>query len=95
METYLCHVDVDERAFQNPQEYVSIWGDIRREIETAGGEVTDTYGVLGPYDFLVVFRVADEEVAFQVTQIIERHGLDTTTVHALPVDRLGELVDDV
>lgn len=95
MQTYLCRVDVDGRAFQNPQEYVSIWGDIRRDIEAAGGEVTETYGVLGQYDFLVVFQVADEETAFQVTQVIERHGLDTSTDHALPVDRLGELVQDI
>lgn len=95
MQTYLCHVDVDEPEFQNPQEYVSIWGDIRLEIEAIGGEVTATYGVLGQYDFLVVFRVADERAAFQATQIIERHGLDTTTAHALPVEQLGELVQDV
>lgn len=95
MHTYLCQIDVNEQAFQNPQELVSIWGDIRRDIEQLGGEVTDTYGVLGDYDFLVIYRVADEGAAFQVSQAIERHGLDTATSQALPIDRLGDLVEDV
>lgn len=37
----------------------------------------------------------DSETAFQVTQVIERRGLDTETMEALPLERVGELVDDV
>ena len=92
---YIAHVDVNEEEFQNPQELISIWGTIREEVEDLGGEITDTHAVLGEYDFNVVFEVEDEEVAFQVTQVIESRGLDTKTMQALPLDRIGELIEDV
>lgn len=95
MQTYLCQIDVNEEAIQNPQDLVSIWGDIDRDIDELGGELIDTYAVLGDYDFLVVFEVPEPATAFQVSQVIERHGLDTATSQALPLGRLGELIDDV
>jgi uncharacterized protein with GYD domain len=95
MPTYIAHVDVDEAEYQNPQELVSIWGTVREDVQQLGGELLDTHAVLGPYDFDVRFRVEDDDAAFRVTQAIERHGLDTETLQALPVERLGELVDDV
>jgi uncharacterized protein with GYD domain len=94
MPTYLSQIDVNEDEYQNSQELVAVWGTIREEIDDLGGEVTATYAVLGGYDFHIVFAVPDGETAFQVTQAIERHGLDTTTMRALPLDQLGRLVDD-
>ena len=60
-------------------------------------EETDcqTYAILGGYDFHLAFEVESGEVAFQVSQTIERHGLDTETMRTLPVERIGELVDDI
>jgi uncharacterized protein with GYD domain len=95
MPTYITEVDVHEAEYQNPQELVSIWGSIREEIRELGGEVVDTHAVLGDYDFLIVYSVDDQERAFQVSQAIERHGLDTKTMQGLPIDRIGELVEDV
>lgn len=95
MPTYITQVDVNEEEFQNPQELISVWGTIRGDIEKLGGEIIDTYAILGNYDFHVVFTVESGERAFQVTQVIERHGLDTKTMEALPLDRLGELVEDI
>lgn len=95
MPTYVSQVDVNEDAFQNPQELISVWGTIRQKIEEQGGEVIDTYAILGGYDFHITFTVDSSETAFQVTQIIESHGLDTKTMEALPLERVGELVDDV
>lgn len=94
MPTYLSQVDVNEDEYQNPQELVAVWGTISEEIEHLGGEITATYAVLGSYDFHIVFDVPDGETAFQVTQHIERHGLDTTTMRALPLDQIGTVVDD-
>jgi uncharacterized protein with GYD domain len=95
MPTFVCQVDVNEGEFQNPHEAVAVWGDIRDEVEGLDGEISETYTVLGDYDFHIIFEVADAATAFQVTQAIERHGLDTTTMRALPLDRTGELVDDI
>lgn len=95
MATYICQVDVNEGEFQNPQEFVSIWGDIRDDVEQLGGEISSTYAVFGDYDFHLILQVPDEEKAFQATQVIERHGLDTKTQQALPLDRLGEVVEDI
>jgi uncharacterized protein with GYD domain len=95
MPTYIAQIDVNEDAFQNPQELVSVWGAIRQDIEDLGGEILQTYAVLGSYDFHLAFEVKDGEEAFQVSQAIERHGLDTETMRTLPVERIGELVDDI
>lgn len=95
MPTYLCQVDVNEDEYQNPQEVVAIWGTIREEIEQLGGTISATYAVLGAYDVLLIVDVPDGETAFQMTQAIERHGLDTSTMRALALDRIGELVDDI
>jgi len=95
MPTYITNVDVNEDQFQNSQELVSVWGAIREDVEQLGGEIEETYAILGDYDFHVRFSVESSETAFQVTQTIERHGLDTETVEALSLDRIGELVEDV
>jgi uncharacterized protein with GYD domain len=94
MPTYLSQIDVNEDEYQNPQELIAVWGTIREEIEDLGGEISATYAILGGYDFHIVFDVPDGETAFQVTQSIERHGLDTTTMRALALDQIGTLVDD-
>ena len=93
--TYIAQVTVREEEFQNPQELVTVWGEIDERIRELGGEIVSTYAVLGNYDFQIAFDVDDEETAFQVAQVLEARGLDTTTFHAIPLDRLGELVEDV
>jgi uncharacterized protein with GYD domain len=95
MPTYIAQIDVNEDAFQNPQELVSIWGTICEEIKDLGDEILQTYAVLGGYDFHLAFEVESGEVAFQVSQAIERHSLDTETMRTLPLERIGELVDDI
>jgi uncharacterized protein with GYD domain len=95
MPTYIAHINVNEEAFQNPHELVSIWGTIREDIDDLGGDILQTYAVLGGYDFHLTFEAESGEVAFQVSQAIERYGFDTETMRTLPVERIGELVDDI
>lgn len=95
MPTYTVLADVNERQFQNPQELIAIWGEIRGDIERTGGELVDSYALLGEYDFQLTFRVPDEDAAMQIALVIEGYGLDTKTMRSFPVDRLGELVDDI
>lgn len=94
MQTYISRVSVAGEEYQNPQELVTIWGDIRADVERLDGEISETYAVFGEYDFHIVLRVPDRDSAFEVTQIIERHGLDTATMQAIPLEHLGEIVDD-
>ena len=95
MGTYTVLADVNESAFQNPQELVTIWTDIRKDIERLGGELLDSYALVGGYDFQLTFEVADEDAAIQIALAIERHGLDTQTMRAISIDRLSDLVDDI
>jgi uncharacterized protein with GYD domain len=94
MSTYTVLADVNEREFQNAQELVTIWGDIREDVERLGGELVDSYALVGGYDFLVTFEVDDEDAALQIAVAIERYGLDTETMRAVPIERMGELVED-
>ena len=93
--TYIALADVSEKQFQNAQELTAIWGEIRNAIERRDGELVESYALLGDYDFQFTFEVPDSDAAMQVALAIESHGLDTETMQAVPVERLGELVDDV
>lgn len=95
MSTYAVLADVDERQFQNAQELVTIWGDIREDVERLGGELVDSYALVGGYDFLLTFEVDDGDAAMRIAIAIERHGLDTETMRAVPIERMGELVEDI
>ncbi|MFC4357668.1 GYD domain-containing protein [Halobium salinum] len=94
MGTYMALVDADEARVQNAQEFATIWGDIRNDLEELDARLLDAYAVLGEHDFLVLFEAEGRERAFQTSVAIERYGLDMQTMELIPVDRLGELVDD-
>ncbi|WP_348610776.1 GYD domain-containing protein [Halobaculum rarum] len=95
MPTYTVLANANEAQFQNPQELVSIWGDVREDIERLGGELRESYALVGRYDFQLTFEVEDEEAALQIAIAIEGHGLDTETMRAVPIERMGELVEDL
>lgn len=95
MATYMALVDVDETRVQNVQELATVWGDVRGDVADVGGDLLDAYAVLGEHDFLVLFEASDREEALQISVGMERYGLDTQTMELIPVERFGELVDDI
>ncbi|PSQ04049.1 gyd domain protein [Halobacteriales archaeon QS_6_71_20] len=95
MVIYTVLADVNEDQFQNPQELVSVWGDIREDVQRLGGELRESYALVGTSDFLVTFEVEEEDAAIQIAIAIERHGLDTETMRAVPIERMSDIVDDI
>ncbi|WP_135303156.1 GYD domain-containing protein [Haloarcula amylovorans] len=95
MPTYSVLADVNEQEIQNAQELVSIWGEVQQDIEEFGGTLLDSYALAGSYDFLLIFEVPDEDTVIQASIAIERYGLDTETMRAIPTDQFGELVQDI
>ncbi|WP_458188179.1 GYD domain-containing protein [Haladaptatus sp. NG-WS-4] len=94
MTTYTLLADVNEQQFQNPQELGVIWGEISDDIEAFGGTLLDSYILVGNYDFQITFEADDEDAVAQIAMAIQRHGLDTRAMRAIPVERLGDLVED-
>lgn len=88
-------VDVVDAEVQNAQELASIWGELRNEIGERGGELRDAYAILGEHDYLLIFDAPDRDVALQISLVVERRGLDMQTMELIPVDRFGELVEDI
>lgn len=95
MGTYTALVDVADANVQNVQEFASVWGDIRQDIEGCGGELNDAYAILGEHDFLVLFEAGDQQQALQIALSMERYGLDTQTMEIIPVEQFGEIVEDI
>lgn len=95
MHTYMALVDVVDAEVQNAQVLASVWGDLRNDVRELGGEMRDAYAILGEHDFLVLFDAPDRERALQISLVIERRGLDMQTMEIIPVDRFGELVNDL
>lgn len=88
-------IDVSDSDLQNAQEFATLWGRVEEDVQELGGEVLDTYALLGRNDFLVVFDAPDLDVALQASLAIERYGLDSETMVGLPVEQLGEVVEDI
>lgn len=93
--TYVALVDVIGESVQNVQELVSVFGTIRGEIEELGGDLQETYALLGAHDFLFLFEAPSEGAALQISVALERYGLDVETMTALSVDRMGPLVEEM
>lgn len=96
MPTWIALVEVTDAEFQNLQELSSIWGDIRLETEELSSkvEITDTYALLGRYDFLLVFEAPDRDSVFELSFAVERQGLDMTAMEGVPIEYFGNLVAD-
>ncbi len=94
MGTYAALVEVREEQVQNAQELATVWGEIRQDVSDVGGELLDAYAVLGAHDFLVLFEAEGPEHAMQISIGVERYGLDMQTMEVIPVEQMGELVDD-
>lgn len=95
MGTYMALVDVSDENVQNVQELASIWGDLQTDIAEFGGELKDAYAILGEHDYLVIFEATDRDGAFKTSISIERYGLDTQTMEIIPVEEMGQLVEDI
>lgn len=95
MPTFVVLADVRGEAVQNPQVLGSLWSELRTEIEDHGGTPGESYVVAGEYDLLLTYDAGDTETALEVAIAIERHGLETRTMPVLPIERLGDLVEDV
>lgn len=95
MPTFAAVVDVDEPTFQNAQEFATIWGSVNRDAEELGGGVIDAFALLGHHDFLVLYEAPDVESALQISLSLERYGFDMETMVAVPIDRLGDLVEEL
>ena len=94
MPKYASLVNVREDV-QNPQEFTSVWGDIRRDLEDHEAELTDTYAILGEYDFLVIMEAPGRDAAFQAGLALERYGFDSQTMEIIPTEQLAQVVDDI
>ncbi|USZ69094.1 GYD domain-containing protein [Halorussus salilacus] len=94
MATYASLLKV-RKDFQNPQDMVSSWGDIRTDVEEFDVDLQHTYAILGEYDFLVIMEAPDRDGAYQAGVALERHGFDSQTMEILPTEELAQVVDDV
>lgn len=95
MPTYMILADVNEEEFQNPQDLTTVWGDVAADVEEIGGELRESYAVMGGYDFVLILEVDDTEDALQVAVAAERYGVDTETMQLFPVEQFSQIVDDV
>lgn len=95
MPTFVIFADVRAGSFQNPQELGALWGEVEADIEAVGGTPRESFVVAGEFDLLLTFEVEDVETALRVAIAIQRHGLETRTMPVLPIERLGDLVEDV
>jgi uncharacterized protein with GYD domain len=66
---------------------------VRREVEAMGLRVVAQYALLGQYDFLNIIEAPDERVMARAAVMLAARGtMRTTTMQAIPVDDLVEIL---
>jgi len=61
--------------------------EVNQEVEKMGAKILQQYAVLGPYDFVNILDVPNNEVISKVAvELGSRGTIQTTTLPALPVD---------
>lgn len=95
MPTYASLVTVEESEFQNVQEFASLWGEIRTEIERFDVSIKESYAILGEYDFLAIIQAPDRDTAFQAALTLEGYGLSMQTMEVVETDYFSDLAADV
>lgn len=94
MPVFATLIDLTDAEFQNAQEFVSMWGRVRNEVEEIGVNIRETYALLTDHDLLVIFEAADVDIALQTSLAMRRHGLNVDTMAAVPFEHIADFVDD-
>ncbi|WP_049903429.1 GYD domain-containing protein [Halococcus agarilyticus] len=79
---------------QNAQKLASVWGDVDHDLREYDIELTDSYAVLGEYDFLLLFDAPSRDELFKAAFVVENYGLDMQTMEIIPIDELASIVDE-
>ena len=90
---YAVLAELESRT-QNPQELIAKWGEVKQECEEIGVTITDSFAMLGEYDFLVLLDAPSRDRVFQASLIMGREGLDIQTMPVVPTDQFGDIVRD-
>lgn len=76
--------DEGKKKVQNNPENIKLSPE---SVEHRGGEILEQYALLGPYDFLTIIRVKDENAIFRITAEMGSMGtVQTVTLPAISID---------
>ena len=68
-------------------------GQAKEAIEKAGGKYVAAYGLLGPYDAIVIAEYPDEKAATKgVLALSKLIGASSKTMTAIPIEEFDRLV---
>lgn len=78
-----------ETVRQNPDRIDAV----RREVEELGLKVLAQYALMGQYDFLNIIEAPDEAAMAKAAVMLAARGtMRTTTLQAIPVERLADVL---
>lgn len=95
METYVMLTKLAGNALHDTDTFIELSDRVEAKIEKECPEVAwvGNYAVLGPYDYVDIFRAPDNETAMKVSAIIRSFGHATTeTWPATEWDRFKTMV---
>lgn len=93
--TYALLVELADIEMQNVQALASTCSGITNACQEIETEIGSAYAVLGPYDFLAIFRAPSPQAALQTSLLVIRHGFEVQTMGLVSTDQFAHLVDDV
>lgn len=84
-----------ERDVQNPQEFASIWREIRSRCESIEVTIEDAFATFGQFDFLILVDAPSRDIMFKAALIMTRQGVNVQTLSMIPLEDFGDIVKDI
>jgi len=84
MELYVLLTRISTESIRSPKSLEELEKEVMKRIrsECPGVEWLHNFAVLGPYDYLDVFKAPDNDTAFKVAAIIRSFGHANTEIWA-------------
>lgn len=98
MPTFIMLTRLATDAVRSPRRLESLERDVMARVnkECAGVEWVTSFAILGPYDYLDIFKASDIETAARVSALVRTFGHAQTEIWpATEWDRFKELVRDL
>ena len=96
MPTYVTLFRYTPEGVKNIKEGPSRFGEIKKNLEAAGGKIVCAYMLMGRYDGLVVAEGPDERAVLKVLLGAGRRGTTSTeTMVAIPLDEAFKIAQEL
>jgi uncharacterized protein with GYD domain len=97
MTTYVTLIRFTSAGPDSITDFGKAWEEAARHISSMGIKVVSAYGLLGPYDMMIVYEAADQKSAARLPLSLSslEGGIKTETWTTIPLEEFVKLPEQV